>query len=109
MTAIVNFSLLFLVVVITCIVFSAVKGNLLKALTGLGGAAVFVLVVLLLPNANEEARQAATPAPSAPSEVAPRELAPTVGVTLRNYKEKGDSMHLECSGPTGNVTCKPKK
>ena len=110
MIVIVNLFLICLVPLVTYIVFSVVEGARNKVLTGLGGAVAFVLIVLLLPSANEKATQNASNASSAPySTVTPREEAPTVGITLRNYKEKGDSVQLECSGSTGNITCKPKK
>ena len=29
--------------------------------------------------------------------------------TLKNYRTKGDSVKIECSGPTGSVVCKPAR
>jgi hypothetical protein len=31
----------------------------------------------------------------------------TVTTTIQNFRFKGDDLKIECSGPTGNVVCKP--
>lgn len=79
-----------------------------KALAILGGFVGIVLLVSILPSAVKKpdygVSTTSSPAPS-PS---PRE-APSKTVTLQNYRAKGDSVKLECSGTTGNITCKPAK
>ena len=109
MTGFVNFALLCLVVFITCGIVSVAEGTLKKVFAGLCGAAVFVLVVVILPKPNEAKRTAAAEHSSPHKPVLPRDTAQSVDVTLRNYKEKGDSVQIECSGSTGNIICKPKK
>jgi hypothetical protein len=110
MIAIVNIILIGVVLSVTYIAFKTVEGGRNKFLSTLGGASAFVLLAAVLPSANEEAK----PIPSADvsakytTGALPKEK-PTVGVTLRNYKNKGDSVNLECSGTTGNITCKPKR
>ena len=84
-----------------------VKGAKNKILTLICGAAAFMLVVYLLPESEKAGRNVST-ASSVSSTVAPSE-APSKVVVLTNYREKGDSLQLECSGTTGNITCKPKK
>lgn len=84
-----------------------VKGAKNKILTLICGAAAFMLVVYLLPEPEKAGRNVST-ASSVSSTVAPSE-APSKVVVLTNYREKGDSLQLECSGTTGNITCKPKK
>ena len=48
-----------------------------------------------------EAHQSPSSSPNVGSTAA------TVPLTLQNYRYKGDNVKLECSGPTGNITCKP--
>ena len=84
-----------------------VKGAKNKILTLICGAAAFMLVVYLLPESEKAGRNVST-ASSVSSTVAPSE-APSKVVVLTNYREKGDSLQLECSGTTGNITCKPNK
>ena len=84
-----------------------VKGAKNKILTLICGAAAFMLVVYLLPESEKAGRNVST-ASSVSSTVAPSE-APSKVVVLTNYREKGDNLQLECSGSTGNITCKPKK
>ena len=78
------------------------------------GVSLLVLVLLgfaaalLLP----DDKQAASATPSTPVQPSissagkdqPRE---SITTTLRNYRYQGDSIKLECSGPTGNIKCKP--
>lgn len=33
----------------------------------------------------------------------------SVTTTIENYRFKGDSIKIECSGPTGSIVCKPVK
>ena len=92
----------------TYIVFTLiVKGAKNKILTLICGAAAFMLVFYLLPVPEKAGRNVST-ASSVSSTVAPSE-APSKVVVLTNYREKGDSLQLECSGTTGNITCKPNK
>jgi hypothetical protein len=109
MAGFLNFCVLLAVIFTTYFVIKAVDGALYKIFIGLGGLAVFMLTAHLLPNPNEAKRRPAASEISYPySASAPTELAPTKELTLRNYKQKGDSVGIECSGPTGNITCKPK-
>lgn len=110
MASLVNGFVAVLILFISCGLFFAVNSILKKFTVVLCGVAALVLAVLILPSANEDSKPTVASEASTPySGTAPREAVPTVGVTLRNYKEKGDSIHLECSGSTGNITCKPKR
>jgi hypothetical protein len=33
----------------------------------------------------------------------------TVTTTIQNYRFKGNDIKIECSGPTGNIVCKPAR
>lgn len=85
------------------VAFQVVDGFRNKALAVLGGFVGIALVVSILPSAVEKPdyRVSSPPPPTS------RE-APSKTVTLKNYKEKGDSVNLVCSGTTGNITCKSK-
>ena len=108
MMLIVNILVILFVPFTTYIFFTLiVKGAKNKILTLICGAAAFMLVVYLLPEPEKAGRNVST-ASSVSSTVAPSE-APSKVVVLTNYREKGDSLQLECSGTTGNITCKPKK
>jgi hypothetical protein len=107
MMLLVNVFVILFVPVTTYIFFSIVEGAKNKIMTLISGAAAFMLIVYLLP-APEKAGQNVSTASSASSTFAPRE-APSKVIVLTNYREKGDSVQLECSGTTGNITCKPKK
>ncbi|MCQ4260929.1 hypothetical protein [Stutzerimonas stutzeri] len=90
----------------TFVAFGVAEGAKNKIISVCLGAAAFVLLVSVLPSANE-----ATPSIDASASRSTKALQDkaAVAVTLRNYKEKGDSVKLECSGTTGNITCKAKK
>ncbi|MQU28757.1 hypothetical protein GHO29_20020 [Pseudomonas helleri] len=104
MMQLVNIFVILSVPIFTYFVFTLiVKGAKNKILTLICGAAAFMLVVYLLPEPEKAGRNVSTA-----SSVAPRE-APSKVVVLTNYREKGDNLQLECSGSTGNITCKPKK
>jgi glycopeptide antibiotics resistance protein len=105
MMLLINVLVILFVPVTTYILFSIVEGAKNKIVTLIGGAAAFMLIVYLLP---EKTGQNVSTASSASSTFAPRE-APSKVIVLTNYREKGDSVQLECSGTTGNITCKPKK
>lgn len=108
MMLVVNVLVILFVPFTTYIVFTLiVKGAKNKILTLICGAAAFMLVFYLLPVPEKAGRNVST-ASSVSSTVAPSE-APSKVVVLTNYREKGDSLQLECSGTTGNITCKPKK
>jgi len=108
MMLVVNVLVILFVPFTTYFVFTLiVKGAKNKILTLICGAAAFMLVVYLLPEPEKAGRNVST-ASSVSSTVAPSE-APSKVVVLTNYREKGDSLQLECSGTTGNITCKPKK
>ena len=100
---VVNIILIMLVPAITYLVFMLVQGAKNKILTVLGGTAAFLLIMPFLLSVNEKAAQASI------AQYPTGKATPTVGITLKNYKEQGDSVNLECSGSTGNITCKPKK
>ncbi len=91
----------------TFVAFGVAEGAKNKIISVCLGAAAFVLLVSVLPSANE----APTPSIDASASRSTKALQDkaAVAVTLRNYKEKGDSVKLECSGTTGNITCKAKK
>ena len=110
MMLIVNILVILFVPFTTYIFFTLiVKGAKNKILTLICGAAAFMLVVYLLPESEKAGRNvSASTASRAGSTVAPSE-APSKVVVLTNFREKGDSLQLECSGTTGNITCKPKK
>lgn len=108
MMQLVNIFVILSVPIFTYFVFTLiVKGAKNKILTLICGAAAFMLVFYLLPVPEKAGRNVST-ASSVSSTVAPSE-APSKVVVLTNYREKGDSLQLECSGTTGNITCKPKK
>lgn len=107
MMQIVNVFVILFVPVTTYIFFSIVEGARNKIVTLISGAAAFMLIVYLLPAPEKASRNVST-ASSASSTLAQRE-APSKVIVLTNFTEKGDSVQLECSGTTGNITCKPKK
>ncbi|TWR84789.1 hypothetical protein FJD38_23240 [Pseudomonas saxonica] len=108
MMLVVNVLVILFVPFTTYIVFTLiVKGAKNKILTLICGAAAFMLVVYHLPESEKAGRNVST-ASSAGSTVAPSE-APSKVVVLTNFREKDDSLQLECSGTTGNITCKPNK
>ena len=110
MMQLVNIFAILSVPIFTYFVFTLmVKGAKNKILTLICGAAAFMLVFYLLPVPEKAGRNvSASTASRAGSTVAPSE-APSKVVVLTNFREKGDSLQLECSGTTGNITCKPKK
>ena len=110
MIAIVNILLIGVVVSVTYIAFKVVEGGRNKFLSILGGASVVVFLVAVMPSANEEVNSAQRADVSAKyyTGASPKDKA-TVEVTLQNYKNKGNSLDLECSGTTGNITCRPKR
>lgn len=77
-------------------------------------AAIYLAVVLsgmmlitwlMKPSArSEEASAANVPLDSIRSPEGPPQ---TVNATIRNYRSKGDSIDLQCSGATGSIRCKP--
>lgn len=94
----------------TYIAFNVVEGAKNKIVSVLGGIVAFVLVTMVLPSPNQD--EPASPANTTTSTYSygsSSDEKPAVDVTLRNYKHKGDNVSLECSGTTGNITCKPKK
>lgn len=72
----------------------------------LGGFALLWGIAAVLPEKPQPA--AASNSPPATGGYSSTPQKSSVDVTLRNYKEKGDSVPLECSGPTGRIVCKPK-
>lgn len=52
------------------------------------------------PTLNTEAASVRTTLPPEPE---------SVTTTIENYRFKGDSIKIECSGPTGSIVCKPVK
>lgn len=64
MTAFFNFSALCIVVIVTFIISSEVRGKLNKAFAVIGGITVLVLVVSILPNPKDEGKQAVAAAAS---------------------------------------------
>lgn len=87
----------------------------MKAVFSLAKVAAIYLAVVLSgmmlitwltkPSARSEQASSSTAQLESPrSREAP---SPTVNATIRNYRSKGDSIDLQCSGATGSIQCKP--
>lgn len=107
MIAIFNLFLILCVGGGTYIAFKAVDGWRNKALSIAGGVVALAVLATVLPSA-VPVNTASPSAQTSRSTYSPASKPETVDVTLRSYKEKGDSVRLQCSGTTGNITCKPR-
>jgi hypothetical protein len=91
--------------IISWIIFMMVEGAKNKALTVLGGIVASFITLLFVAAMNEKTVSYSSSSYTS----APEKKASTAEVKLQNYKKQGDSVNLECSGETGNITCKAKK